>query len=139
LIIARTMGLSIELEDIELSPLIPAEFFELSADEFAQRSEEIDNLMQQKWKQADAQSLKLCYCGELSFKQVDGETLLDSARVGLSFRESGDPLAGLGPADNIAVIRSDWHDANPLVIRGPGAGIEVTAAGIVADLIKLIR
>jgi aspartokinase/homoserine dehydrogenase 2 len=139
LIIARTMGLSVDLEQIELSPLIPAEFFKLSTDEFAKCSEQIDLFMQQKWLHANAQGLKLCYCGELSFKQVDGETVLNEARVGLSFRAPTDPLAGIGPADNIAVLRSGWHEANPLVIRGPGAGIEVTAAGIVADLMKLTR
>ena len=139
LIIARTMGLPIDLEQIELSPLIPSEFFELSSDEYAKCDKKIDLFMQQKWQHANAQGLSLCYCGELSFKQVNGKTVLDAARVGLSFRESTDPLAGLGPADNIAVIRSGWHDANPLVIRGPGAGIEVTAAGIVSDLVKLAR
>ena len=45
----------------------------------------------------------------------------------------------LEAADNIVVVRSDWHDINPLIIRGPGAGVEVTAAGIVSDLIKLCK
>jgi aspartokinase/homoserine dehydrogenase 2 len=139
LIIARTMGLSLDLEQIQLSPLIPAEFLSLPADEFAKCRTELDLHMQQKWQQANAQGLKLCYCGELSFKQDGDKTVLVEGRVGLSFRAADDPLVGICAADNIAVIRSDWHDSNPLIIRGPGAGINVTAAGIVTDLIKLTR
>lgn len=137
LIIARTMGLTLDLEQIELAPLIPLEYLELSAEAFAQCYGEIDLYMQKKWQQAHAQGLKLCYCGELAFTNKDGELSLREARVGLSFREASDPLVSICAADNIAVIRSDWHDSNPLIIRGPGAGINVTAAGIVADLIKL--
>lgn len=139
LIIARTMGLTLDLEQIELTPLLPLDFLELSEQAYADSAAEVDAYMQEKWQQADAQGLRLCYSGELVFAEVGGKVSLREARVGLSFREASDPLVNIAPADNIAVIKSNWHDANPLIIRGPGAGIEVTAAGIVSDLIKLAQ
>lgn len=137
LIIARTMGLKLDLEQIELTPLLPLDFLELSEKAYAESAAEVDVYMKQKWQQADAQGLRLCYSGELVFTEIAGRVSLQEARVGLSFREANDPLVNIAPADNIAVIRSQWHDENPLIIRGPGAGIEVTAAGIVSDLLKL--
>ncbi len=137
LIIARTMGLTLDLEQIRLTPLIPEHFLALSAEDFAAASDELDQYMQQKWQQANEQNMKLCYSGQLNFTQLQGELQLQEAEVGLSFRKVTDPLTNVSPADNIVVIHSDWHRSNPLIIRGPGAGINVTAAGIVADIIKL--
>ena len=137
LIIARTMGLTLDLEQIRLTPLIPEHFLALSAEDFAAASDELDQYMQQKWQQANEQNMKLCYSGQLNFTQLQGELQLQEAEVGLSFRKVTDPLTNVSPADNIVVIHSDWHSSNPLIIRGPGAGINVTAAGIVADIIKL--
>ena len=137
LIIARTMGLNLDLADIALTPLIPEHFLDLSVEAFAASSETLDREMLQKWQAADEQGLQLCYAGELRFVQQQGQTQLLDASVGISFRGVSDPLINVSAADNIVVIRSQWHEANPLIIRGPGAGVEVTAAGIVADLIKL--
>lgn len=139
LILARTAGLKLSLEDIELAPLLPLDFLELSEQAYHDSREEIDRFMQEKWYQANAQGLSLCYSAELVFKQINGKTCLQEARVGLSFRDAQDPLVNIAPADNIALIQSDWHDSNPLIIRGPGAGIEVTAAGVVSDLLKLTQ
>jgi len=139
LIIARTIGVKLDLEQIQLTPLIGAQFFDLTEQEFANSSAEIDILMQQKWQHADSQGLRLCYSGELVFGRQGDDVSIIEASVGLSFRAPDEPLVNISAADNIAVIRSKWHQQNPLILRGPGAGIEVTAAGIVADLIKLAR
>lgn len=139
LILARTMGLKLDLAQIELTPLLPLDFLELSVQAYADSRDEIDAYMKEKWQQANGQGLKLCYSGELVFNDVAGKICLQEASVGLSFRDANDPLVNIAPADNIAVIRSQWHDINPLIIRGPGAGIEVTAAGIVSDLVKLAQ
>ncbi len=47
--------------------------------------------------------------------------------------------AGLKPGDNIFIIESEWYSDNPLVIQGPGAGREVTAAGVLTDLIEVLH
>ena len=49
------------------------------------------------------------------------------------------PLAAIQACDNVFVIESDWYQANPLVLKGPGAGRQVTAGGIHADLAILAR
>ncbi|MFT4925347.1 MAG: aspartokinase/homoserine dehydrogenase 2 [Phenylobacterium sp.] len=138
LIIARTMGVKLDLEQIALTPLIPAHLLELSVEAFAAASDELDQYMLQKWQYANEQGMKLCYSGQLAFSHQSEDAQLTQASVGLSFRDANDPLVNVTAADNIVVIKSDWHDSNPLIIRGPGAGINVTAAGIVADVIKLI-
>ncbi|KAL8181347.1 UNVERIFIED_CONTAM: hypothetical protein K2H54_000167 [Gekko kuhli] len=56
------------------------------------------------------------------------------ARVGLEALEPHHPFANLLPCDNIFAIESDSYRTNPLVIQGPGAGREVTAAAIQYDL-----
>ncbi|OOE97586.1 hypothetical protein, partial [Salinivibrio sp. IB643] len=48
------------------------------------------------------------------------------------------PLARLLPCDNVFAIESQWYRENPLVIRGPGAGRDVTAGAIQSDLNRLI-
>ena len=50
-----------------------------------------------------------------------------------------DALANLTPGDNIFVINSQWYSNNALIIQGPGAGKEVTAAGVHSDLYWLIK
>ena len=139
LIIARTLGVKLDLDNIQLSPLIPSKYFELSEHEFSKCDEEIDLFMKEKWKHAKEHNMKLCYGAEIKFGRQGEELSLLEANVGLSFRPIDDPMVVLEAADNIVVIRSDWHDKNPLIIRGPGAGVEVTAAGIVADLIRLCK
>ena len=49
------------------------------------------------------------------------------------------PFANLNGSDNIISFRTRRYDAQPLVIRGPGAGAEVTAAGVFGDLIQVAR
>ena len=139
LIIARTLGVKLDLDKIQLSPVIPAKYFELSAHEFSNCDEEIDLFMKDKWKHASEQNMKLCYGAEIKFGRQGEELSFLEANVGLSFRPKDEPMVMLEAADNIVVVRSDWHDINPLIIRGPGAGVEVTAAGIVSDLIKLCK
>lgn len=139
LIIARTLGISLDLDKIQLSPLIPAKYFELDEQAFSQCDDEIDLFMKDKWKHAKEQGMKLCYGAEIKFGRERENLSLLEASVGLSFRSITDSMVGISAADNIVVIRSDWHNDNPLIIRGPGAGIEVTAAGIISDLVRLCR
>ena len=49
------------------------------------------------------------------------------------------PFAQLSGSDNMVVFTTERYRDRPLVIRGPGAGAEVTAAGVFSDLIQVIR
>ena len=60
-----------------------------------------------------------------------------NARVGLEALGPRDPLAGGGGTDNRVAIWSDRYAAQPLVIQGPGAGPEVTAAALLDDVLAL--
>jgi aspartokinase/homoserine dehydrogenase 2 len=60
-----------------------------------------------------------------------------SARVGLDMLAADHPFANLRPCDNIFSIETDFYRTNPLILQGPGAGREVTAAAVQADLWKI--
>jgi aspartokinase/homoserine dehydrogenase 1 len=59
------------------------------------------------------------------------------ARVGLVEVAASDPFASLSGPENMFVIRTKRYDRYPLIIRGPGAGAEVTAAGVFGDILRL--
>ena len=61
------------------------------------------------------------------------------ARVGVEAVREDHPLAALLPCDNVFAIESRWYRDNPLVIRGPGAGRDVTAGAIQSDINRLAQ
>lgn len=61
------------------------------------------------------------------------------ARVGVEAVRPEHPLAALLPCDNVFAIESRWYRDNPLVIRGPGAGRDVTAGAIQSDINRLAQ
>ncbi|MFC3034133.1 bifunctional aspartate kinase/homoserine dehydrogenase II [Pseudoalteromonas fenneropenaei] len=134
LILARDLGLTLDLDDIELSPLMPDSLAAGSWQDFLANRTELDTFYTAQVAAAAAQGKVVRYTGIL---QQSGATL--TAKVGIAFVEPGSALANLTPGDNIFVIRSQWYQNNPLVIQGPGAGKEVTAAGIHSDLYWLIQ
>ena len=76
-----------------------------------------------------------------SLRYVGRVRLLESgkaeARVELAEYEAAHPLAGLRGGDNLILFRTRRYDQRPLVIRGPGAGPEVTAGGVFGDLLRV--
>ena len=78
---------------------------------------------------ARADNKQLRYVGHLD---VDG-----NARVGLESVGNDHPFSHIALTDNIVQFETDRYSANPLVIQGPGAGPEVTAAGVFSDLLRL--
>ena len=52
---------------------------------------------------------------------------------------AGHPLAQLQGSDNLSAFTTQRYSSQPLIVRGPGAGAEVTAAGVFSDLIELIK
>ena len=129
LILAREVGLSLELEDITIEDLLaPACFEANSVEEFFSVLEDQDALMAAKIEEADKQGKVLRYVAKLE----DGAasiSLVPVCKEHLFFSLSG--------SDNIVAFSSDRYLEKPLLIRGPGAGAEVTAAGVFADLIEV--
>jgi len=65
----------------------------------------------------------------------DGE----SSGVGVKTLFPDHPLFTLRPTENMVVLKTDWYPDVPLTIAGPGAGREVTASGVLVDLLATIR
>ena len=62
-----------------------------------------------------------------------------NAKVSLEVLAQSDAFAHLSPGDNIFQIHSHWYQENPLIIRGPGAGRDVTAGGLHSDLVNICQ
>ncbi|MCL1051111.1 bifunctional aspartate kinase/homoserine dehydrogenase II [Shewanella abyssi] len=134
LILAREIGLEIELDDIELKSLVPKHLAELPLAQFLSRIDELDEDMLQQYLAAVEQDKVLRYVAALD--RVDGKL---KAEVSLQWVDNNHPYANLTPGDNVFVIRSKFYQDNPLIIRGPGAGRQVTAAAVQSDLAHICR
>jgi len=134
LILAREIGLALELDDISLNSLVPKALADLSLEDFLPRISELDDDLLQQYMAAAEQNKVLRYVASLD--KVDGKI---HAEVGLQWVDSNHPYANLTPGDNVFVIRSAFYQGNPLIIRGPGAGREVTAAAVQSDLVHICK
>ncbi|EFP97056.1 bifunctional aspartate kinase/homoserine dehydrogenase II [Vibrio caribbeanicus] len=130
-ILAREAGLDIEPESVCVENLVPEELAKISLDDFFEKSESLSQSMAERLEQAHSQNKVLRYVARLN-KQ-------GNATVAIEALEANHPLANLLPCDNIFAIESAWYKDNPLVIRGPGAGKEVTAGAIQSDLNRLAQ
>ncbi|GAA5194592.1 bifunctional aspartate kinase/homoserine dehydrogenase II [Ferrimonas gelatinilytica] len=133
LILARELGLELELAQVGLETLVPEALQGVSDSEFLQRVEELDQPMTEALAAASARGETLRYTASLA---VEGDRL--QARVGLASVAPDHPFASLPPGDNQFLLRS-LHYPEGLVIQGPGAGREVTAAAVQSDLVAICR
>lgn len=134
LVLARELGLSLELEQISLQPLMPEQLVAGSWTDAWQQRAVLDNMLEQALANANAVGKVLRYSASLTLGS-DGPR----AEVSLVQVAPEEPLAALAPCDNIFVIESQWYCQNPLVLKGPGAGRQVTAGGIHADVAQLCQ
>ncbi|MBF9001835.1 bifunctional aspartate kinase/homoserine dehydrogenase II [Vibrio nitrifigilis] len=125
-ILARESGLDIEPENVKVESLVPDELTKLPLDEFLDQSELLNTSLAERLEKAQEEDKVLRYVARLEKNGI--------ATVGVEALEREHPLANLLPCDNIFAIESKWYRDNPLVIRGPGAGREVTAGAIQSDL-----
>ncbi|MGD8111393.1 bifunctional aspartate kinase/homoserine dehydrogenase II [Vibrio sp. TRT 17S01] len=125
-ILARESGLDIEPEAVKVESLVPQELAGLSLDDFLDKSQLLSELLAERLEKAQREDKVLRYIARL---EKNG-----TATVGVEALNKEHALANLLPCDNIFAIESKWYKDNPLVIRGPGAGREVTAGAIQSDL-----
>jgi aspartokinase/homoserine dehydrogenase 1 len=131
-ILAREAGFRMSMADVEVESLVPKILAEIPrSDEFMGRLPEMDALMSKRVQNADAQGVLLRYTG---FVNAEGH-----AKVGLREFPKDHPFGRLRGTDNIIAFRTKRYDRQPLIVQGPGAGPEVTAGGIFADLLRLAR
>ena len=129
-ILAREMGLDLELGDVELEGLVPASLQSGDAETFLARVPEIDEAMRERFMSARARNHVLRYVGRL-----DADTR--RATVGLVELDRSHLFANISLTDNVVSFTTSRYDRNPLVVRGPGAGPAVTAGGVFADLLRV--
>jgi bifunctional aspartokinase / homoserine dehydrogenase 1 len=129
-ILAREMGMKLELSAVELEGLIPPALAGCSPDEFMARLPELDAPMLARLEAARDQNRVLRYVAAL-------DTATGRATVGLVELDRSHPFANINLTDNIVRFVTDRYDRNPLVVQGPGAGPDVTAGGVFADLLRV--
>jgi len=130
-ILARELGQRIEIGDFPVQNLVPEALRECSVEEFLNRLPEYDEEIDSLYEQAAARNKQLRYVAMLD---ADG-----AASVGLEAVDAQHPFCNINLTDNIVQFETERYSANPLVVQGPGAGPEVTAAGIFADLLRLAK
>jgi aspartokinase/homoserine dehydrogenase 1 len=129
IILAREMGLALELADVRIESLVPDGLGEGSIEEFMQRLPRHDGAMLDRLESARASGRVLRYVGRIT---AEGE-----ATVGLVELGAKHPFANIALTDNVVRFATGRYCDNPLIVQGPGAGPEVTAGGVFADLLRL--
>ncbi|WP_457095594.1 homoserine dehydrogenase [Lysobacter sp. P5_B9] len=134
-ILARAAGVELESQDVEVTSLVPPELAVLSKDAIDAALPALDASLRQRFAAAYKNGEKLRFIARLE-RNAQGAA---RARVGLESLPGDHPLAGGAGTDNKVAIWSDRYRTQPLVIQGPGAGAEVTAAGLLDDALRVLR
>lgn len=130
LILSRMLGRALELSDLDVRPMIPKQLEGLSKEEFMRRLPEADAEMAEMVQHAAQRGLTLSYVADLT---------AEGATIGLQEVDRNSPVGRLSGTDNVLVFHTERYHQTPLVIQGPGAGRIVTAAGVLSDMITLVR
>ncbi len=131
LILIRECGIIIEAGDIEKVNILPDSVFDNSSvDEFMNKIKLYDDDFENVRKDAAMENKKLRYIAEYSNNQ---------AKIVLKTVDLNSPFYNLADTDNMVVIKTANYNKTPLVIQGPGAGVKVTAAGVMTDIMKIIN
>lgn len=132
LILARTLGVSTDLDDIEVEGLVPAALSSgagVDVPGFLERMGELDGDLAGRARDASRAGRSLRYVATV--------TATGPPHVGINAVPVASALGGLRGPENAFSIRTARYDAFPLSISGPGAGAAVTAAGMLADVLAL--
>jgi homoserine dehydrogenase len=133
LILARASGYTLEANAVEVASLVPPELATLVKHDVDAALPALDTPLRERYAQAHKQGEKLRFIARL--ERVDDGAA--RARVGLESLAPDHPLAGGAGTDNRVAIWSDRYREQPLVIQGPGAGAEVTAAALLDDVLRI--
>jgi aspartokinase/homoserine dehydrogenase 1 len=131
LILARECGMPLEFDSVEIEPLLPKACFDApSVPAFFAELEKADAGFEERRSAAVREGKALRYIAVIEAGR---------ARLSLRAEPAESPFRNLVDADNMVVIRSDRYSTLPMVIKGPGAGAQVTAGGVLADIVRIAR
>ncbi len=129
LILSREAGYNLELKDVRIEPILPAACFKApSVEEFFGELERIDGKLEKLKHEANSKGKVLRYIASMRA----GKAVIKLEEVGAEH-----PFYNLFVSDNIVLFTTNRYDERPLVVKGPGAGAEVTAAGVFAEIISI--
>jgi len=130
-ILARQIGMDVELEDVEVESFLPEELASKS-DLSVEDLKSLDEGMLERFKTAQAENCQLRYKFE-----IDNDT--GKCRCYLTAVDNQDPLFRLKNTENLVAFETDRYTASPLIVKGAAAGPELAAAGIFSDLLRCTR
>ncbi|WP_124979466.1 homoserine dehydrogenase family protein [Nonlabens xiamenensis] len=131
LVLARETGLKLELEDIEVEDLIIPDLKSASLNQFLTKITALDPLLEQRKRELKPHQV-LRHLGELDVQNA-------KLQVRLKAVDRDSPAGQLQGSDGFFEIYSESYAAQPLVIKGAGAGKLVTARGLLSDVIKVAK
>ena len=130
LILSRLTGMHKEITDINLQALYPEKMNALTVDNFIKEISIYDRIYKGKMTEAKKSGKTIRFIARIKGNKLSANLTM--------VKKSGD-LGSLQGPDNLIVIRTKRYFHHPLIIKGPGAGLEVTAAGVLSDILKIIK
>ena len=128
LILARTLGMRLDLSDIRVEPLFPTELSHADPQQFLNNLRTLDHEWEARLSHAKTQQKTIRFVARIGHEQVT---------VGCEVVDIASPLGRLQGTDNQVAITTRRYAQNPLIVSGPGAGAEVTAAGVLNDVLAI--
>lgn len=129
LILTREAGLKLEFDNIDIQNLVPQEARTVdTVEEFFDILKEHDEEFTQLYEDAKQNNSKLCYIA----RYEDEKATVKLEEIGPNH-----PFYGLDGSDNIVAFKTQHYQNSPIVVKGPGAGADVTASGIIADILRI--
>lgn len=128
LILSRELGVQMELADIKVENLVPANLRNVDVKTFLAKLPSVDAQYEKVKQAAESKGHVLRYMAVIENGKVE---------IVLKEVDQKHPFYNLSGSDNMIVFTSERYKNNPLVVKGPGAGAEVTAAGVFAEIISL--
>ncbi|MBC8601934.1 bifunctional aspartate kinase/homoserine dehydrogenase I [Parabacteroides acidifaciens] len=127
-ILTREAGYKVEEEDVQRHLFIPDKYFEGTLDDFWRNIQELDTEFEAKRQQLETEGKRFRFVA----KMENG-----ACEVGLQEVDAHHPFYELEGSNNIIMISTERYHEYPMIIKGYGAGADVTAAGVFADIISI--
>ena len=129
-ILTREAGYQVEQEDVEKHLFVPEYYFQGAVDDFWKRLPELDTDFEARRQELEAKGLRWRFVATME----EGKT-----KVSLQTVDAAHPFYQLEGSNNIILITTERYHDYPMMIRGYGAGAGVTAAGVFANIMQVIR